>query len=105
MPESNSVAEVSAAPLAPTAIVDSDHPAVRAFATARSAGADTPRARAIQLYYAVRDEIRYDPYGAAVSVEALARRQRGFGAAGETTHAPTVERGSPPVKANARESR
>lgn len=66
MPESN-----SAAPLARTAIIDWDHPAVRAFATSRSAGAGTPKARAIQLYYAVRDEIRYDPYGAGVSVEGL----------------------------------
>lgn len=60
-----------AAALAPTPIVDSDHPAVREFAEVRGAGARSPKERAIQLYYAVRDEIRYDPYGAAVSVASL----------------------------------
>ena len=57
--------------LAPTPVIDSDHPAVRAFAEARSAGATSAKARAVQLYYAVRDEIRYDPYGPAVEVESL----------------------------------
>jgi len=37
--------------------------------------------------------------------EALTRRQGEFGTAGETTHAPTVERGPCPVKANTLESR
>ena len=59
------------AALAPTAIIDSDHPAVRAFAETRGAGARSPKERAIQIYYAVRDEIRYDPYGAAVSAAGL----------------------------------
>lgn len=62
---------VDPAELAPTPIVDADHAAVREFARASSAGAATPRERAVRLYYAVRDEIRYDPYGAAVSVETL----------------------------------
>jgi transglutaminase-like putative cysteine protease len=57
--------------LAPTPIVDSDHPAVRDFAHARAESATTDRARAIQLYYAVRDEIRYDPYNAGSTVETL----------------------------------
>jgi hypothetical protein len=52
--------------LAPTHFVDSDHPAVRDFAEARAAGATSARERAIRLYYAVRDEIRYDAYIAAV---------------------------------------
>jgi len=59
--------------LAETPIVDSDHPAVREFAEDR-AGASADRSvkdRAIRLYYAVRDEIRYDPYGAAVDVDNL----------------------------------
>ncbi len=59
------------AALTPTSIVDSDHPAVREFAESRGAGARSPRERAIQLYYAVRDEIRYDPYGAAVNAAGL----------------------------------
>lgn len=49
--------------LAPTAIIDSGHHAVRAYAREHSTGHDTPRARAVALYYAVRDGIRYDPYG------------------------------------------
>lgn len=48
--------------LIPTATVDSDHPAIRAYAGEHIAGHDTPRARAVALYYAVRDGIRYDPY-------------------------------------------
>ena len=53
----------SAATLIATALLDSDHPAVRAFAqrAVQDAGAD-PRERARRLYYAVRDRFRYDPY-------------------------------------------
>ncbi len=48
--------------LRPTAFIDSDTPAVAEFA-ARAAGADGPDLeRAVRLYYAVRDDIRYDPY-------------------------------------------
>ena len=47
--------------LAATPAVDSDHPAVRAFAAQHALGAD-PRERAVALYYAVRDGFRYDPY-------------------------------------------
>lgn len=47
--------------LAPTEFVDSDHPTVRAFATANAQGSDE-RERAVALYYAVRDQFRYDPY-------------------------------------------
>lgn len=47
--------------LAPAPLVDSDHPAVRAFAAQHARG-DDARARAVSLYYAVRDGFRYDPY-------------------------------------------
>ncbi|MCG2595084.1 transglutaminase family protein [Ramlibacter sp. XY19] len=47
--------------LAATALVDSDHPAVLAFAE-RHARGETPVERAVALYYAVRDGFRYDPY-------------------------------------------
>lgn len=47
--------------LAATALVDSTHPEVAAFA-ARHAQGDDDRARAVALYYAVRDGFRYDPY-------------------------------------------
>ena len=42
--------------------VDSDHPAVVAFAEKATAGATTDREKAVALFYAVRDGIRYDPY-------------------------------------------
>ena len=41
--------------------IDSDHAAVVAFSKAHAKGA-SPRERAISLYYAVRDEIRYNPF-------------------------------------------
>ncbi|WHZ12362.1 MAG: Transglutaminase-like domain [Burkholderiaceae bacterium] len=47
--------------LAPTALIDSDHPAVQAFARQHAVGADV-RARAVALTLAVRDGFRYDPY-------------------------------------------
>ncbi|MFH1079290.1 MAG: transglutaminase family protein [Pseudomonadota bacterium] len=45
-----------------TRFIDSDHPAVMTFAqaAARDAGSDIDRA--IRIFYAVRDRIRYDPY-------------------------------------------
>ena len=47
--------------LSAAALVDSDHPEVRAFAQRHATGADD-RARAVSLYYAIRDGFRYDPY-------------------------------------------
>lgn len=47
--------------LAPTTMVDSDHPAVREFASRHASGGNE-RERAVALYYAVRDGFRYDPY-------------------------------------------
>jgi transglutaminase-like putative cysteine protease len=55
-----------------TPIVDSDSELVRSYATARSAGATDPVERAVRLFYAVRDDIRYDPYTSVdLSVEGL----------------------------------
>jgi transglutaminase-like putative cysteine protease len=48
--------------LTATDIIDSDHPGIRAFAETRAGGAKDPIGKAVRLYYAVRDEIRYDPY-------------------------------------------
>jgi transglutaminase-like putative cysteine protease len=47
--------------LKPGRFVDSDHPAVRDFAQKRSSGT-TERERAVALYYAVRDGVRYNPF-------------------------------------------
>lgn len=49
------------ATLAPTPLIDSDHPSVAAFAAEHAVGPD-PRERAVALYLAVRDGFRYDPY-------------------------------------------
>ena len=42
--------------------VESDHPDVIAFAEEATAGATTDREKAVALFYAVRDGIRYDPW-------------------------------------------
>ena len=47
--------------LAPASFIDSAHPVVGAFAEKHASGSDT-RARCVSLYYAVRDEIRYNPF-------------------------------------------
>jgi transglutaminase-like putative cysteine protease len=54
-------AEPGPADLAATPLVDSDHPAVRAFAARHAQGTDA-RERAVALALAVRDGFRYDPY-------------------------------------------
>jgi transglutaminase-like putative cysteine protease len=56
--------------LAATAHVDSDHPAVRAFAARHARGASA-REQAVALYYAVRDGFRYDPYRVDLASEGM----------------------------------
>jgi transglutaminase-like putative cysteine protease len=49
--------------LEPTPILDSDHLDIRAYARLKTVGAgDDPVEKAVRLYYAVRDDIWYDPY-------------------------------------------
>jgi len=48
--------------LQPTGIIDSDHPAVRAFALKTAGEAADIVEKAVRLYYAVRDGVWYDPY-------------------------------------------
>jgi transglutaminase-like putative cysteine protease len=47
---------------APTDLLDSDHPSVRRFAESAIGSAESARERAVRLYYAVRDGLRYDPF-------------------------------------------
>jgi len=54
-------ATATEAALQPTSFIDSDHPAVRAFAAEHARGAGV-REKAVSLYLAVRDAFRYDPY-------------------------------------------
>jgi transglutaminase-like putative cysteine protease len=59
------------ASLSPSATVDSDHPAVVSFAKEHTEGAQGDGERAVRLYYAVRDGIRYDPYSVQLTVPGL----------------------------------
>lgn len=54
----------TAAALKPTAFIDSDSPAIAALVerVAPASAGETPKQRVIRLYYAIRDELRYDPY-------------------------------------------
>lgn len=56
--------------LAPTRLIDSDHPDVITFARSHGVG-NTQREQAVALYYAVRDGFRYDPYRVDFSVEGM----------------------------------
>jgi transglutaminase-like putative cysteine protease len=58
------------ATLRPTDLIDSDHPAVRAFADRHGRGSGD-RERAVSLYYAVRDGFRYDPYRIDLSPQGM----------------------------------
>ena len=53
----------------PAGLIDSDHPEVMAYAS-RAAGDGDDRERALRLYYAVRDQVRYDPYNTPMRREA-----------------------------------
>ena len=57
--------------LSPTPTVDCDHPAIISFAEASASGARDSRQRAVNLYYAVRDGVRYDPYSLQMTVPGL----------------------------------
>ena len=57
--------------LQPTDIIDCNHPVVVEFTNKSAQGALNQKDRAIKLYYAVRDAIRYDPYSIDLSVEGL----------------------------------
>ena len=58
------------ASLAATALIDSDHPAVVAFARQHAQGADD-RERAVSIFHAVRDGMRYDAYRIDLSPQGI----------------------------------
>jgi transglutaminase-like putative cysteine protease len=61
---------VDPAYLSANRFVDSDHPAVVAYAHEHGVG-DDARTIAVALYYAVRDDFRYSPWGVAFDPEAF----------------------------------
>ena len=48
--------------LEPTPLIDSDHPEIVAYAEGARGDAVNDVDKAVRLYYAVREDIRYDPY-------------------------------------------
>lgn len=64
-------AEIEPAWLAATWFIDHDHEAVASFAAAAVAGAESDTERAVALFHAVRDGIRYDPYDVSYEPEAF----------------------------------
>ncbi len=68
--------------LAPTFFIDSDTPTVVEYAATAVADATEPGEKAVRLFYAVRDDIRYDPYRISLQrddLRASACLARGFG--------------------------
>jgi transglutaminase-like putative cysteine protease len=51
--------------------IDSEHPAVAAFAEQHRGSSRDPREQVISLYYAVRDLIRYNPYAFSPDPDSL----------------------------------
>ena len=60
----------SPATLTPTPLIDSDHPAVAAYARRHDRGSDD-RERAVALVHAVRDDFRYDAYRVDLSEQGM----------------------------------
>lgn len=66
----------------PTHVIDSDHPRVAAYAEHLVEGVHDKRKRAVTLYYAVRDGIRYDPYRLNLTLRGMRASttlEQGFG--------------------------
>lgn len=57
--------------LEPTPFIDCDHPAVREFTGTHTQGVKTDLDKGVRLYYAVRDEIRYNPYDCDITRDGL----------------------------------
>ena len=69
--------------LEPTYFIDSDSPAIIAYASTTCHDKDTDIDRAIALYYGVRDDIRYDPYSIedkreSIRASSVLKRKAGF---------------------------
>lgn len=54
-----------------TPIIDADHETVQAYARENAGKSGNPVDQAVSLYYAVRDDIRYNPYKFLLTVDGL----------------------------------
>ena len=70
--QSDTLAADFEAYLSPSQMVNCDHPDIISFAESRSAGRLGDVAKSVAVYYAVRDELRYDPYTIDMSVPGFA---------------------------------
>jgi transglutaminase-like putative cysteine protease len=57
--------------LQPTAFIDFDTTEVASYAEEKAGSTDDPKKQAVNLYYAVRDGIFYDPYAINLTLEGL----------------------------------
>ncbi len=57
--------------LKPTPFLDFDYPKVKAFAEKHTKGISLPEEKAVKLFYAVRDSIRYNPYHIDLTVKGM----------------------------------
>jgi len=68
--------------LQPTTVIDYNHPLVLEFVQKNKGNSNEVRGQAVNLYYAVRDGIRYDPYQTEISIKGLQASgtlQKGYG--------------------------
>lgn len=69
--------------LTPTGYIDSDHPAIAAYAEEKTTGLLSDVEKAVALFYAVRDDIIYDPYQiefteTGMKASRILERKRGY---------------------------
>lgn len=69
--------------LRPTAFIDSDHPKVIEYALTKTSSEKSDKEKVVDLYYAVRDDILYDPYNLILIPEEISasktlERGRGY---------------------------
>jgi transglutaminase-like putative cysteine protease len=55
--------------LAPTFYLDHQHAVVQAYVAKYTKATDTPKEKAVKLYYAIRDDFKYNPYNISLEPE------------------------------------
>jgi len=69
--------------LSATYFIDKDHPEIAAFSKKHAGTGTTDKERAVRLYYAVRDLIRYNPYSiepknSSIKASAVLAKKQGY---------------------------